>query len=111
MLAKAAVLGLLSLACCTVAAPSYASSAQVILSTNSNEPQVGWYDPRDQGGRFLDVCFQPSLQFYLKDPLSLQYTTETDGEPLNVIISGLSDPFILTDHGFEHYTKYGKFHN
>ncbi|KAF8722482.1 hypothetical protein AX14_009754 [Amanita brunnescens Koide BX004] len=83
-MAKALALAFLSLACCAVAAPSSASSAQVVLS---NEPQVGWYDPRDRGGRFLD------------------FTTETDGEPLNVIISGLSDPFILTDHGFEYYTK------
>lgn len=69
MSAKAAALCLLSLACCTVAAPSYAGSAQVMLSSNPNEPQVGWYDPRDHGGRLLDVCFQLPFQFYLKYPV------------------------------------------
>lgn len=72
----------LSLLYCTAA-----YSTQIVLSINSTEPQVGWYDPRDNGGRFLD------------------YTTELYGEPLNVIISGLSDPFILTDRGFAYYTK------
>ncbi|KAJ3500049.1 hypothetical protein NMY22_g19391 [Coprinellus aureogranulatus] len=48
---------------------------------------IGWYDPRLRGGRQLD------------------YTIDDLGEPLNIIISGLSDPFILTDKGFEHYTK------
>lgn len=35
-----------------------------------------------------------------------QYTNQTFGEPLNVIISALSDPFIMTDEGFRLYTKY-----
>ncbi|KAJ7486229.1 hypothetical protein B0H11DRAFT_1143175 [Mycena galericulata] len=48
---------------------------------------AGWVDPRIGGGRFLD------------------YTTKTRGEPLNVIISGASDPFILTDEGFITYVK------
>jgi hypothetical protein len=49
--------------------------------------EVGWFDPRANGGRLLD------------------YTTKKYGEPLNVIISGLSDPFILTDDGFYLYAK------
>ena len=61
-MAKALALAFLSLACCAVAAPSSASSAQVVLS---NEPQVGWYDPRDRGGRFLDVRCQISKTLYL----------------------------------------------
>jgi len=48
---------------------------------------VGWYDPRILGGRFLD------------------FTTKTKGEPLNAIISGLSDPYILTKSGFHDYAK------
>jgi hypothetical protein len=32
-----------------------------------------------------------------------QFTTKTRGEPLNVIISGASDPFVLTDEGFMAY--------
>ncbi|KAJ7069467.1 hypothetical protein C8F01DRAFT_1363646 [Mycena amicta] len=44
-----------------------------------------WLDPRLGGGRMLD------------------YTTKTRGEPLNVIISGASDPFVLTDEGFTAY--------
>ncbi|KAK1220668.1 hypothetical protein PQX77_016494 [Marasmius sp. AFHP31] len=48
---------------------------------------VGWVDPRINGGRLLDI-------------VSKKY-----GEPLNVIISGRSDPYILTDEGFLEYTK------
>ncbi|KAJ8495200.1 hypothetical protein ONZ45_g12964 [Pleurotus djamor] len=47
----------------------------------NTEPDVsqGWVDPRLNGGRFLD------------------FTTKRYGEPLNVIISSRSDPFILTE--------------
>ncbi|KAF9465241.1 hypothetical protein BDZ94DRAFT_1128691, partial [Collybia nuda] len=48
---------------------------------------LGWHDPRLNGGRFLD------------------FTTPNFGEPLNVIISGHSDPYILTDYGFRDYAK------
>ncbi|KAI0043948.1 hypothetical protein FA95DRAFT_1523570 [Auriscalpium vulgare] len=48
---------------------------------------LGWGDPRVNGGRFLD------------------YTVPLQGEPLNIIVSGLSDPFILTDAGFHVYAK------
>jgi len=34
-----------------------------------------------------------------------QFTTPRYGEPLNIIISNLSDPFILTDEGFRQYYK------
>jgi len=36
----------------------------------------------------------------------LQYTQPLVGEPLNVIVSALSDPFVLTEDGFHEYTKY-----
>ncbi|KZT38793.1 hypothetical protein SISSUDRAFT_1046551 [Sistotremastrum suecicum HHB10207 ss-3] len=45
----------------------------------------GWMDPRLDGGRMID------------------FTTPRRGEPLNIIISGLSDPRILTDDGFKSY--------
>jgi len=48
---------------------------------------VPWIDPRINGGRFLD------------------FTTPKFGEPLNVIISAASDPFILTDAGLHYYAK------
>ncbi|KAI0031005.1 hypothetical protein K488DRAFT_28354, partial [Vararia minispora EC-137] len=48
---------------------------------------LGWADPRVYGGRMLDWALPPL------------------GEPLNIIISGLSDPFVLTEAGFRHYTK------
>ncbi|KAJ6500815.1 hypothetical protein C8R45DRAFT_979211 [Mycena sanguinolenta] len=51
----------------------------------ADEIPVGWIDPRILGGRLLD------------------FTTKTRGEPLNVIISGASDPFVLTDEGFIAY--------
>ncbi|KAF8628626.1 hypothetical protein AX15_003761 [Amanita polypyramis BW_CC] len=87
-MAAPTVLLLLSLVCRASATPYYSDSAQAALFDNPTEsPDVGWFDPRIHGGRFLD------------------YTTDDYGEPLNVIISGLSDPFILTDDGFAHYTK------
>ncbi|KIM22419.1 hypothetical protein M408DRAFT_332929 [Serendipita vermifera MAFF 305830] len=52
----------------------------------SNAP-MGWADPRLRGGRMLDFV-SPGL-----------------GEPLNVIISGLSDPYILTPRGLLHYAQ------
>ncbi|KAK7028833.1 hypothetical protein VNI00_014846 [Paramarasmius palmivorus] len=48
---------------------------------------VGWVDPRIRGGRMLD------------------FVTKKVGEPLNVIISGQSDPYILTKDGFLDYAK------
>ncbi|KAH7909235.1 hypothetical protein BJ138DRAFT_1173786 [Hygrophoropsis aurantiaca] len=51
------------------------------------KPEIGWADPRTNGGRFLD------------------FTTPRFGEPLNVIITNESDPFILTDEGFRLYYK------
>ncbi|KAI6114061.1 hypothetical protein EDD17DRAFT_1637593 [Pisolithus thermaeus] len=49
--------------------------------------ELGWTDPRILGGQFID------------------FTTPRYGEPLNVIISNQSDPFILTDAGFRMYYK------
>ncbi|KIY71982.1 hypothetical protein CYLTODRAFT_440918 [Cylindrobasidium torrendii FP15055 ss-10] len=46
-------------------------------------------DPRLNGGRFIDYT----------------WIEEDVGEPLNVIISAQSDPFVLTDHGFHAYSK------
>ncbi|KDQ62692.1 hypothetical protein JAAARDRAFT_121300 [Jaapia argillacea MUCL 33604] len=61
---------------------------QQVSSTSASDWELqGWHDPRLNGGRFLD------------------FTTKTHGEPLNVIISGLSDPFILTEFGFHQYAK------
>ncbi|KAH9936521.1 uncharacterized protein B0H18DRAFT_974214 [Fomitopsis serialis] len=51
------------------------------------ENTLGWVDPRLHGGRLLD------------------FTTKRLGEPLNVIISALSDPFILTESGLHTYAK------
>ncbi|KAL0579871.1 hypothetical protein V5O48_002118 [Marasmius crinis-equi] len=48
---------------------------------------VGWVDPRINGGRLLD------------------FVSKKYGEPLNAIISGRSDPYILTDEGFLEYSK------
>lgn len=48
---------------------------------------AGWADPRDGGGRMLS------------------YATKRKGEPLNVIISGLSDPYVLELEGLKSYSK------
>lgn len=63
---------------------SLALGLQIPLHIPTTE---GWVDPRTNGGQFLD------------------FTTQTKGEPLNVIISAHSDPFILTDWGIHHYAK------
>lgn len=65
-MANAVAFTILFFFCYAIAAPSYIESAQVTLSGNSNEPQVGWYDPRNNGGRFLDVCSILSSDFTLK---------------------------------------------
>ncbi|KAG6823119.1 hypothetical protein H0H93_004199, partial [Arthromyces matolae] len=70
---------------------SIASPLQHVLTTVSHDnldndwELQGWLDPRLNGGRFLD------------------FTTPKLGEPLNVIISARSDPFILTDTGIREY--------
>ncbi|KAI0086898.1 hypothetical protein BDY19DRAFT_957277 [Irpex rosettiformis] len=51
------------------------------------EDTEGWIDPRLNGGRFID------------------FTTKKFGEPLNVIISSLSDPFVLEEEGFRIYAR------
>ncbi|KZS86722.1 hypothetical protein SISNIDRAFT_420591 [Sistotremastrum niveocremeum HHB9708] len=53
--------------------------------SSSEGVESGWIDPRLDGGRMID------------------FTTPRRGEPLNVIISGLSDPRILSDDGFKSY--------
>ena len=35
----------------------------------------------------------------------LQYTSDDLGEPLNIIISAESDPYILTEQGMQTYVK------
>ncbi|KJA23241.1 hypothetical protein HYPSUDRAFT_40055 [Hypholoma sublateritium FD-334 SS-4] len=60
-------------------------AAAAAPTRSAEEETIGWFDPRPNGGRLLD------------------YTTKKYGEPLNVIISGASDPYILTDEGFHVY--------
>lgn len=57
-------------------------------SDGSDWRTSGWADPRLRGGRMLDFV-PPGLY----------------GEPINVIISGLSDPYILTHDGLHKYAK------
>ncbi|KAG2344519.1 hypothetical protein BDR05DRAFT_961922 [Suillus weaverae] len=82
---------LLVLATSALAFPTrFMDTLQSIFGTTLDVPkaEIGWTDPRLNGGRFID------------------YTTPTGyGEPLNVIISNRSDPFILTDAGFRLYYK------
>lgn len=61
-----------------------AKSKAVVAQVDSN---IGWVDPRILGGRLLD------------------FTTADEGEPLNVIISGMSDPYVLSEAGFGDYIK------
>jgi len=61
--------------------------SQATGSADDEESPPGWYDPNEGGGRMLD------------------YTTIWYGEPLNVIISGHSDPNVLTHEGLQNYAK------
>ncbi|KAF5344915.1 hypothetical protein D9758_011589 [Tetrapyrgos nigripes] len=76
-----------------LASPVYPTSKQqpLIYSTDNRTAEdgisTGWVDPRINGGRLLD------------------YTNKRYGEPLNVIISGKSDPYVLTEDGFWAYAK------
>jgi hypothetical protein len=66
----------------------------------------GWYDPRSNGGRLLDVrYFHPHIYIPFSCGNPLKFTTKRHGEPLNVIISALSDPEILSETGFRTYAK------
>ncbi|CCA73120.1 hypothetical protein PIIN_07074 [Serendipita indica DSM 11827] len=56
-------------------------------SVQSSFAPMGWVDPRLRGGRMVD------------------FTLPGRGEPLNAIISGLSDPYILTTRGLLHYAQ------
>ncbi|KAG6332001.1 hypothetical protein ID866_7086 [Astraeus odoratus] len=61
--------------------------AAVSVSVEAPKEELGWSDPRILGGQFID------------------FTTPRYGEPLNVIISNQSDPFVLTESGFRMYYK------
>ncbi|KAE9408833.1 hypothetical protein BT96DRAFT_872905 [Gymnopus androsaceus JB14] len=70
----------------------WSTSVQVPISERKGavteiDLSAGWVDPRIQGGRLLD------------------FTTPHKGEPLNVIVSGKSDPYVLTETGFSVYVK------
>ncbi|PPR07680.1 hypothetical protein CVT24_003923 [Panaeolus cyanescens] len=83
-------------------------SWQYSHKTDNSTTRVGWYDPRINGGRFLDVS---TVTIFCDNTIGLiqvfftQYTNKKYGEPLNIIISGLSDPYILTERGFHEYAK------
>lgn len=70
-------------------------------SSSRNVPPQGYYNPADKGGSMLDVCsflcFLLSLS--VNSFVSTQQVPDTippgQGEPLNVIISGASDPAVL----------------
>ncbi|KAJ7439198.1 hypothetical protein FB451DRAFT_1355711 [Mycena latifolia] len=79
---------ILSLLCTVAASPAQRPFHTADHSSEHEDGSLaGWLDPRIGGGRLLD------------------YTTKTRGEPLNVIIAGTSDPFILTDEGFAAYAQ------
>jgi len=62
-------------------------SASRLPELINDNTTAGWVDPRKGGGQMLD------------------FTTRRYGEPLNVIISGRSDPRILTMSGLHRYAN------
>jgi len=80
---------LLSTLLLVIAHPITGDGQTVITSEPPSEYQ-GWFDPRINGGRFLDYTNH-------KPPFH--------GEPLNIIITAFSDPYILTDEGLQTYSR------
>ncbi|KAI9443321.1 hypothetical protein H4582DRAFT_1923892 [Lactarius indigo] len=77
-------------------------SEQAVFSesiSNFNAPPDGEWDEVDisEGA--------PQLDANATAPHVSQFTAPLLGEPLNVILSGLSDPYVLTEEGFREYTK------
>lgn len=81
------ILYLVSLLSLSPATPLGQRPVALPVSVQAPAMEFGWSDPRILGGQFID------------------FTTPRYGEPLNVIISNQSDPFILTDHGIRLYYK------
>ncbi|OCB88500.1 hypothetical protein A7U60_g4314 [Sanghuangporus baumii] len=81
-------------------------SAREQWSLDAKGVLPGWYDPRSNGGRMLDDQSSLTYQRNFRHNFDcIQFTTRYFREPLNVIISGHSDPFILTEAGFHYYAK------
>jgi hypothetical protein len=80
-----------------------APAAKSTTEEDEDGRSLGWYDPSVNGGSMLDV----RLDVFKKEIHSnnLQIATKRYGEPLNVIISGHSDPFILSEAGLHIYAK------
>lgn len=45
------------------------------------------------------------MSVYANAKRKVQFVTKKLGEPLNIIISSLSDPYILTEYGLHNYVK------
>jgi hypothetical protein len=71
----------------TLAASAMASPAVSSPAATPSASAVGWVSPALGGGSMLDAAAPPL------------------GEPLNVIISGLSSPEVLTDAGFTNFAN------
>jgi len=74
----------------SVTAHPTTSDTQTILIGKTSSEYQGWFDPRVNSGRFLDYTNH-------KPPYS--------GEPLNIVITSFSDPYVLSDEGFQEYSK------
>ena len=80
-------------------------AAAAAPTRSAEEETIGWFDPRPNGGRLLDVSGLHRVGSAHRPCRNVQYTTKKYGEPLNIIISGASDPYVLTDEGFHVYAK------
>lgn len=75
----------------------------------------GWYDPRYYHGSLINVRrlllpLSLLLALHTHPFLPTRFTasqkvTDTLGEPLNIIISNLSSPDVLTEHGFVSFSR------
>jgi hypothetical protein len=86
------------------------SVSQAPLSQPS--PQVDYYSPLVGGGSMLDSMLDSAGEYIKKRAFNNAELIHEDlagpgdvGEPLNVIISGLSSPEVLTDAGFLNFAR------
>ena len=91
----------------------FGSTTNNMTGGPTNVP-MGWVDPRLRGGRMLDVG-PPATERRRQRTFAnatfciiviFQFVLPRKGEPLNVIISGLSDPYVLTRKGLLKWAQY-----
>jgi hypothetical protein len=77
-----------------------AVQASIAMASPLFERAVDFYDPSARGGSMLDNAGKYSYQRIVCILKFLASIGSGVGEPLNIIVSGLSSPTVLGDAGF-----------